>query len=166
MGFDFSMFNQGRAGEDTCLDEDYVSYLVHEQSLEQILHYEKLWNYYRNEIYELAFEGGMVETARTYRQSQEYGLPPRITGVSYNFYGGMTPGRSETLIRRKEVVIENDIGWRIDAMVDFLFGKDISITSQASGRDRAERCMSQSQSTPSCRSWRKHAWLWVRVPLQ
>ncbi|MBN1765254.1 MAG: phage portal protein [Sedimentisphaerales bacterium] len=139
MSFDFSIFNQYRAGVFGYLDEEYVSYLIDEISLDQILHYEKLWNYYRNELYELMLEGSMVETARTYRQGQEYGLPPRITGVRYNFHGGMTPGRIETLSRRKEVVIENDISWRIDAMVDFLFGKDISISSQASHPERAEQ---------------------------
>ena len=30
-------------------------------------------------------------------------------------------------IARKEVVIENDIGWRIEAMVDYLFGKALVI---------------------------------------
>ncbi len=39
----------------------------------------------------------------------------------------------------KEVVIENDIAWRINAAVDFLFGKPISFVSRASeSRKRAE----------------------------
>jgi hypothetical protein len=42
-------------------------------------------------------------------------------------------------IQRKEVVIENDIGWRINAAVDFLFGKPISFVSRApDSQKRAE----------------------------
>ena len=42
-------------------------------------------------------------------------------------------------IQRKEVVIENDIAWRINAAVDFLFGKPISVASLApEGQKRAE----------------------------
>jgi hypothetical protein len=33
--------------------------------------------------------------------------------------------------RRKEVVIENDITWRVNALVDFLFGKGIQFVSKA-----------------------------------
>ena len=39
-------------------------------------------------------------------------------------------------VARTEVVIENDIGWRIDTMVDFLFGKPISISSLCSDPQR------------------------------
>ena len=50
----------------------------------------------------------------------------------------MAGGQSGTY-SRKEVVIENDIAWRINAAVDFLFGKPISVVSRASdGTKRAE----------------------------
>lgn len=91
----------------------------------------RLWLYYRNP---LTCSGVRSEedsnlSARPYRQAQEWGLPARITGVQP---GGepLTPAlASET--PRKEIVIENDIGWRIETMVDYLFGKAIVITSGA-----------------------------------
>lgn len=82
---------------------------------------QRLWHYYRNPI-------GPGDARRPYRQAQEWGLPPRITGV----------GAADD-VTRKEVVIENDIGWRVDAMVDFLFGKPIVVNSAASDPDRRAR---------------------------
>jgi hypothetical protein len=34
-------------------------------------------------------------------------------------------------VQRKEVVIENDIAWRVNATVDFLFGKPITFVSKS-----------------------------------
>lgn len=70
---------------------------------------QRLWRYYRNPQ--------RTHDART-RLAQEEGLPPRITGA--------TPGG-----KRREIVIENDIAWRIHAMVDFMFGKPVQIISTA-----------------------------------
>jgi hypothetical protein len=66
---------------------------------------------------------------RPYRQAQEWGLPPRITGHR----AGIEIGASQPLdeVTRKEVVIENDIAWRIEAMIDYLFGKPLVIDSAA-----------------------------------
>src|SRR5262249_53885022 len=71
---------------------------------------------------------------RPYRQGQEWGLPSRVTGVRC----GEDSSTSSQIfgVARKEVVIENDIGWRIDTMVDFLFGKPISISSLVSDPQR------------------------------
>ena len=134
MAFDFRVFGSGQ------LDEQFVDWLVAERALDMALHYEKLWSYYHNEIREIAPVGGsnrFCGSARPYRQTQEYGLPSRITGMNYSFYGGILGGSEVRGIERKEVVIENDIAWRIDTMVDFLFGKDISIVSCASDSQRA-----------------------------
>jgi len=79
----------------------------------------------------------VTEAARPYRQMQEYGLPSRITGINYSYFGGILTGTEVNGGNRKEVVIENDIAWRLDAMVDFLFGKSIGITSRASDPQRA-----------------------------
>lgn len=88
--------------------------------------YEKLWAYYRNPI-ELVRASGDASAAHAsrgwYRSAQEVGLPARIVG---NQTG--TPGVESG---RREVVIENDIGWRIAAMVDFMFGSPIRIQSLA-----------------------------------
>jgi hypothetical protein len=59
------------------------------------------------------------------------GLPPRITGV--------VRGTDDRAGARREVVIENDIGWRVHAMVDFLLGKPVRITSTA--RDESRRAV-------------------------
>jgi len=145
MAFDFSIFNSGREQGGIGLDERFVEWLVNEQSVDMILHYERLWGYYHNEMRDLGFSVMGVtssqgnESSRPYRQVQEYGLPSRITGVSHSFYGGMLAGAEASGIQRKEVVIENDIAWRIDTLVDFLFGKPISITSKAADAERARQ---------------------------
>ena len=87
--------------------------------------YEKLWAYYRNPI-ELIRASGTTHTPHGpargwYRSAQEIGLPGRIVGN----------GTSGTEHGRREVVIENDIGWRIASMVDFMFGSPIRIESLA-----------------------------------
>jgi len=143
MGFDFSIFNNDpllrSAGP---LDEQFVDWLVNERSIDMVLHYEKLWNYYHNEMCEIGPRGAgavqELESARPYRQGQEYGLPSRITGVNYSFYGGIRGACQVRGVKRKEVVVENDIAWRIDTMMDFLFGKAINITSRAADGQRAE----------------------------
>ena len=145
MAFDFSIFNSGAGGRGQGLDERFVEWLVNEQSVDMILHYEKLWGYYQNEMRDLGFSAmdsmgsRGSESSRPYRQVQEYGLPSRITGVNHSFFGGILAGTESSGIQRKEVVIENDIAWRIDTMVDFLFGKPISITSQARDAERARQ---------------------------
>lgn len=101
-----------------------------------------LWSYFRNELEPAhttysgswtgasgsataAFAGGPGrEGARRYRVAQEAGLPARITGTSLGTPFDQGP--------RREAVIENDIGWRIQAMVDFMFGRPVRIESTAS----------------------------------
>lgn len=87
--------------------------------------YEKLWAYYRNPIELIRSSGAAVgvggATRGWYRSAQEVGLPARIVGRGTN---GDEHGR-------REVVIENDIGWRVAAMVDFMFGSPIRIESLA-----------------------------------
>jgi hypothetical protein len=93
---------------------------------------------------------------RPYRQAQEWGLPPRITGShsGCEIDAGATPIDQVT---RKEVVIENDIGWRVETMIDYLFGKPIVIDSAAPDPDRraqiSELLASSSRTTAaSCSS--------------
>ncbi|MDX2148399.1 MAG: phage portal protein [Planctomycetota bacterium] len=92
----------------------------------------KLWLYYRNDLAETRSTRGW------YRQAQEAGLPPRVTGAPA-FDSPFDLGvRSENSIvlddrarGRREVVVENDIAWRIHAMVDFMFGKPVRVMSTA-----------------------------------
>jgi hypothetical protein len=85
---------------------------------------EKLWAYYRNALRPVGTGRG-----RWYRQSQECGLPARIVGRA-----GLPLGEERS--GRREVVIENDIAWRVQAMVDFMFGKPVAMVSTASDESR------------------------------
>jgi hypothetical protein len=91
--------------------------------------YRRLWAYYRNPMRVQAVDADDSGSHRPYRQAQEWGLPSRITGVR----SANDPDASQVVedVARKEVVIENDIGWRIDTMVDSLFGKPLVIASTA-----------------------------------
>jgi hypothetical protein len=91
--------------------------------------YRRLWAYYRNPMNIVAVEPGDTAAQRPYRQAQEWGLPSRITGV--RSATEINEGVQVDGLVRKEIVIENDIGWRIDTMVDSLFGKPLVISSAA-----------------------------------
>src|SRR5437764_7166276 len=91
--------------------------------------FRRLWEYYRNPMRPCGVPTEEQGSERPYRQAQEWGLPSRITGVRSGleiFSGSPVDG-----VARKEVVVENDIGWRIDTITDYLFGKPIVINSAA-----------------------------------
>jgi hypothetical protein len=67
---------------------------------------------------------------RRVRLAQERGLPERLTGVR-------AVADDDRLASSREIVIENDIAWRLHTMVDFMFGRPISIASTA--RDESLR---------------------------
>jgi len=137
MGFDLHIF------KDPQFEADYVEWLVDEQSVDIQIHFAKLWEYYTNRMIETNSSGAsnrkVNESGRCYVQAQEYGLPPRITGLTHSANAGIFGARAVKDVQRKEVVIENDIAWRINAAVDFLFGKPISFVSRApDSQKRAE----------------------------
>jgi hypothetical protein len=119
MGFELGIF------EDASLDASFVEWLVERQWPAVNRYFNRLWDYYANPMTEAVQTG--ADSSRGYVQAQETGLPLRITGRTTGEGGD---------IQRKEVVIENDIGWRINAMVDFLFGRPIEIKSKAAAADR------------------------------
>ncbi len=91
---------------------------------------ERLWAYYRNPI--TPTRGAAPRNGvhgRWYSQSQEAALPAR--------YGPRAPEGLLEPRAGREAVIENDIGWRVQAMVDFVFGKPVLIRSTA--RDQTTR---------------------------
>ncbi len=121
MAFDLKHF------ENTHLDGEYIEWLVSEGAPDRRAWHERLWNYYRNPLIPATAAGLAASNhARPYVLAQEVGLPARITGVQ-------RVGSSESLtdLHRKEVVIENDIAWRIQTMTDFLFGKGCRFRSLA-----------------------------------
>ena len=129
MGFEFEIF------QDRQLENDYIEWLVDTQSLDVQSHFGKLWDYYTNPKIETTGSGTterkVNETGRCYVQAQEYGLPGRITGLVHAANSGLFGARCVHDVQRKEVVIENDIAWRVNAAVDFLFGKPVSFVSKS-----------------------------------
>lgn len=137
MGFDLEIFGEGAP------EADYIEWLTEERSVEINNHFLKLWYYYTNPIYDSVVTGfssdRVGESGRYYRQAQEVGLPSRITGFVHSHGSDFLSFRQVSDIRRKEVVIENDIAWRINASVDFLFGKPFSFVSKSpESQKRAE----------------------------
>ncbi|MBN2455738.1 MAG: phage portal protein [Sedimentisphaerales bacterium] len=129
MEFDLDIF------KDNQLQADYVDWLVDERSPDVCQHFSKLWDYYNNPTYDSSgtamSNSKFSESGQCYFQAQEYGLPVRITGMVRQPNGGVFSGKNVGDIQRKEVVIENDIAWRINAAVDFLFGKPISFVCKS-----------------------------------
>ncbi|MHC4361538.1 MAG: hypothetical protein ACYSTZ_01825 [Planctomycetota bacterium] len=137
MGFDLCIFRDER------LEPDYVEWLVDERAVDIHAHFTKLWEYYTNPVYEVSGSGAcdrkVNESGRCYRQAQEYGLPARITGFLHSANSGIFGARCVRDVQRKEVVVENDIAWRINAAIDFLFGKPVTFVSRSpAGQKRAE----------------------------
>jgi len=137
MGFEPGIF------EDQQLEAEYIDWLVDERSTDIQAHFSRLWEYYANPINAVSFAGGTNrqgnDSDRRYYQAQEYGLPLRITGQVHSPGSDVFGGSRVSDVQRKEVVIENDIGWRINAAVDFLFGKPISFVSKSpDSQKRAE----------------------------
>jgi len=148
MAFELEAFD-GRTGDPKrgtsrwgTLDADYLDWLVdvHAASLQQ--HFWRLWDYYANPMSDAcggsAADRKVSESGRCYVQAQEVGLPSRITGLARSPHGGVLGVQPVRDIQRKEVVIENDIAWRVNAAADFLFGKPVTLISRASD-DRKRR---------------------------
>ena len=129
MGFELDIF------QDDTLQADYVEWLVDTQSVDIQIHFGRLWDYYANPRIETtgasACDRKVNESGRCYVQAQEYGLPARITGLVHSAHTGVFGARDVNQVQRKEVVIENDIAWRVNAAVDFLFGKPITFVSKS-----------------------------------
>ena len=126
MGFELHIFKDEQCGA------DYIEWLVDERSIDIQKRFTKLWDYYTNPSAPTILQRRHAAVGgRCYLQAQEYGLPPRITGLFHSANAGVFDGQRVRDVQRKEVVIENDIAWRINAAVDFLFGKPISFVSKS-----------------------------------
>ena len=104
-----------------------IESLIHRQEKLAAPRLANLWAYYRNQMEPCS----SPQSGRAYRLAQERGLPPRILGA----WDRRTPAARFTgddrAWQRKEVVVENDIAWRVQTMVDFMFGRPLKIASTA-----------------------------------
>ncbi|MFU8827955.1 MAG: hypothetical protein ACNA8P_00815, partial [Phycisphaerales bacterium] len=100
-------------------DPASIAQLFREHDERERPRYDRFWSYYRNE---LPVGSARRSTAATspraaHRPAQAIGLPERFTRPT------TTSGEP------REIVIENDIAWRIDSIVDFVFGKPYTLHS-------------------------------------
>jgi hypothetical protein len=113
------------------LSEALLELLIEEHRRDRLPALEMLWRYFRNPLEPAGVTddrpGRTTTTPRRYRAGQEVGLPPRLTGEP----DPDAPLVDDRAKPRREVVVENDIGWRIQTMVDFMFGAPLQITSTA-----------------------------------
>ncbi|MBX3382755.1 MAG: phage portal protein [Phycisphaeraceae bacterium] len=93
-----------------------INLVIDEHRRRALPRYNLFWSYYRNAM---EVTGRAGARTRPYRLAHEATLPFRS--------GDDDP---DTRLRRQSV-IENDIAWRIHAMIDFIFGKPLTIRSQA-----------------------------------
>jgi len=124
-----------QAFSDVGLNEASLTLALREHETRTKPRLDKLWTYYRNALEPVARAGTVLGSARWYSQPQEIGLPSRLT----------RPGNiasDDRLRSPRELVIENDIAWRLHAMVDFLFAKPIRFVSTA--RTQATRTAVES----------------------
>lgn len=121
--------SQGNGGQSGVgLNEALVRLVIDEHHRGTAPRLERLWTYYRNDLHPLGVAPGESTSPRWYELGQEMGLPPRIVGVAMG---------DDRAARRREVVVENDIAWRIHTMVDFMFGKPVTLLSTA--KDEGKR---------------------------
>ncbi|MEM8834266.1 MAG: phage portal protein [Planctomycetota bacterium] len=133
------------AFEELGLDAALLSHLLAEHASHRVPRLERLWSYYRNDAVDRTGVGlgrskrfgSGASAGREYRLAQERGLPARLR----------IPARRvgvDDRAGKPEVVIENDIAWRIDTLVDFVFGKPVMVLSTAEDpqtRDTIERVL-------------------------
>ena len=132
---------------DVGLDDAALELAWREHATRRVPRLDALWQYYRNELVNSVGGIGMGRVGRVgrawYGQGQEIGLPARLRGVAGSTSGvGGVGGVGGTLVDdrlrgEKEVVIENDIAWRVHSMIDFLFARPIRFVSTA--RDEQTR---------------------------
>lgn len=102
---------------DAALTDGVLEHALERHEREALPRLERLWRYYRNPMQS-------SRVGRAYRLGQEDGLPPRITGRASATATDDRAGPAER-------VIENDIAWRVQSMVDFLLGRPVRIISTA-----------------------------------
>lgn len=121
----------------TGLDGAFVRHLINEHRSATLPRLTRLWSYYRNALSPTSGAHAGPRAGRWYTLAQEAGLPARVVGAG-------SLHEDDRARARREVVIENDIAWRIHLMVDFMAGQAPRIVSGASDpepRARIERTL-------------------------
>ena len=107
------------------ITEPLLDLLIEKHETISVPRFQRMWNYYRNALAEPDDLGGSIDSP-----AQMVGLPPRLLL-------SRRAGRDDRV--QREIVIENDIGWRIHTLVDFMFPKAPKIVSRAGhAQKRAE----------------------------
>ncbi len=106
------------------LDEALLELLISEHESIALPRLQRLWRYYRNALDEPTESGGSQGAP-----AQKAGLPPRLVEIKQLY-------RDDRFTR--EIVIENDIAWRIHTLVDFMFPSAPKIISKANSSKRAQ----------------------------
>lgn len=101
------------------LRRELLDLLLDEHRRDRLPRLEKLWSYYRNPL-------------DTGDPGQRRGLPARLRAEAFADHVSRQSSGG------REVVIENDIAWRVHTLVDFMFGRSFSLQSLAGSPDRAE----------------------------
>ncbi len=107
--------------EDVGLEQALLELVIDEHRRGAMPRLERLWTYYRDPAEPVGPLGSPAGTAAgniRWTSGQAQGLPARFRAGPFD---------EDT----REVVIENDIGWRVQTMVDFMFGKPVQILSTA-----------------------------------
>ncbi|MBX3359697.1 MAG: phage portal protein [Phycisphaeraceae bacterium] len=99
-----------------------LSLIAHHEGV-SLPRFRRLWAYYRNPVTRLSPRPGS-RLAKPYRLGQEQGLPHR-------FRDEPAPLPGDGPRADKEVVIENDIAWRLHTMIEFMFGRPLRFVSLA-----------------------------------
>jgi hypothetical protein len=106
------------------LDAALLELLIAEHETQTLPRLLRLWRYYRNALAEPTLQGGSRGAP-----AQKAGLPARLTDIRQL-------RRDDRFLR--EVVIENDIAWRIHTLVDFMFPASPRIVSRAADENTRE----------------------------
>lgn len=97
------------------LDESLLYHLIEEHEAITIPEYERYWSYYRNPASHVEVSDSHG-TRWEWRSAQAEGLPPRLK-------------HSDVNSARKEIVITNEIAWRLQVIVDYIAGREIKVVS-------------------------------------
>lgn len=104
------------------LTDSLLLWLIATHEDDAIPAYERYWRYYRNPCEAVTITDADGTRTR-HLPAQAHGLPTRLR-------------RSEPGCPPKEIVIENDIGWRVQTLVDYIAGRDVTLLSTAPDESR------------------------------